>query len=98
MKEPITPKSQIVSQLRRLWMSSRERSAAMKSTGYCCDACGVKQSKKKGAVVKLEVHHLDGVLNWDKIVELIREQLLCDVTKLQPLCKECHDKETYGRN
>jgi len=92
----ITKKGRIVSHLRQLWLRSKERSEALKSTGYCCDKCGVKQSRAKGREQKIEVHHKDGVLNWDDIVEQIREQLLCDPSKLQPLCPDCHDDITYN--
>ena len=86
-----TPKIIIVHNLRLLWMRSKERSEALKRSKYCCEACGVKKSAKKGFEQKIEVHHKQGVCNWDKIIEVIREQLLCDVNKLQCLCPECHD-------
>ncbi len=93
MKAPITPKTQIVSKLRQLWLRSRERAQALKDADYSCHKCGVKQSKAKGREQKVVVHHKEGVLNWDKIIELIREQLLTDPTKLEVLCPECHRQE-----
>jgi len=92
MKEPITPKSIIVHQLRQLWLRSRERAEALRSSQYCCVHCGVKKSVKKGFEQKIEVHHKEGVCNWDKIIEVIREQLLCSPDKLEALCPGCHDK------
>ena len=94
-----TPDSYIKGRLRQLWVSSRERSAALKNTGYCCAKCGVKQSRKKGFEVKLDVHHLhEGKkdIHWQRILDVIREELLCPPDRLMPLCKECHDKITYG--
>ena len=89
-KLPHTPASQIRSALRRLWLRSRERASALKRDNYSCVKCGVKQSKKKGAVVKVEVHHLDGVLNWDELIWSIRDDLLCDPKNLETLCRSCH--------
>lgn len=91
-----TPKNRIVSTIRRLWLTSRERAQALKNGGYACNSCGVKQSKAKGKEQKIEVHHKDGVLNWDEIVRVIQEQILCDPSKLECLCPKCHDKVTYG--
>jgi len=63
---------------------------------YCCNKCGIKQSKAKGREVKVEVHHKEGILNWEEIYEAIRKNLLCDPDLLEVLCKECHASETYG--
>lgn len=41
----------------------------------------------------MEVHHLDGVENWEEIYRVIREYLLCDPVKMETLCKECHKKK-----
>jgi 5-methylcytosine-specific restriction endonuclease McrA len=91
-KRPNTPKSQIRSALRRLWNRSRERSAALKRDGYCCQECGKKQSKAKGREVAVVVHHLDGI-NWDGLVELVSRRLLQDPSKLTTLCVACHEEE-----
>lgn len=85
-----TPKYIIVRGLRQIWMRSRERAAAMKRDKYTCVSCGVKQSKAKGKEQKIHVHHKEGVGNWDKIVNMIREELLCDPDKLECLCPDCH--------
>ncbi len=92
-KLPHTPNSKITAALRQLWMRSRERAKALKSTGYCCADCGVKQSKAKGKEVSLEVHH-EGGIDWAGIRELIRERLL-NVPQV-PLCKKCH-KARHGK-
>lgn len=89
-----TPTSRIRSNLRKLWLRSRERALALKIQSYTCQKCGVKQSKAKGKEQKVEVHHKEGVGNWNKLIELIKEELLCSPDKLEVLCPECHLKET----
>jgi len=91
-KKPNTPRSQIKNGMRQMWLRSRERAAALKRTGYCCDECDVKQSTAKGREVKIQVHHMDGI-DWDGIVDLFIERVLQTPDRLQPLCKPCHDKE-----
>ena len=99
---PYTPNSKIKNPLRRLWMTSRERAAALKREGYCCERCGAKQSRAKGREVYIEVHHRNGVTNWNAIYEAIRKHLLCDPDELEVLCDGCHhaehsdDKKTHG--
>jgi len=95
MKKPYTPNSRIRQALRLLWMRSRERSEALKNTGYCCSVCGVKQSKAKGKEVRLDVHHLDGI-NWVGLIDLIRERMLPGPDRLAPLCDKCHEEQ--GKN
>lgn len=88
-----TPRSVVKSALRQLWLRSRERTAAIKRDQYTCQRCHVKRSKAKGKEQAVEVHHLDGVLNWDMILNMIYEQLLCSPDKLETLCPECHERE-----
>jgi predicted HNH restriction endonuclease len=90
---PHTPNSKIRAALRQLWLRSRERQAAIKRTGNCCELCGAKASVAKGREVKLEVHHVDGVLNWDELFAAVRKFLLVSPAKQMPLCKSCHDKQ-----
>jgi len=90
----ITPNSQIKSALRRLFLRSRERAKRLKHDGYTCQKCGVKQSRAKGKEVYVEVHHLEGVENWQEIYRVIRQYLLCDFNKLETLCRSCHKIET----
>ena len=89
---PHTPSSQIRTAMRRLWLRSRERAAALKATGYCCAECGKKQSRAKGRECRLEVHHRNGVTNWQAIEEAIRRELLIQHDELVPLCKDCHSQ------
>jgi predicted HNH restriction endonuclease len=88
-----TPKSRVKNALRQVWLRSRERAAAIKREGACCEHCGVKQSVAKGREVKLEVHHKHGVLNWDAVLDAVYKYLLCDPKDLQVLCKKCHDEQ-----
>jgi len=90
---PYTPSSQIRSALRKLWLRSRERQAAIKRDGYTCQRCGKKQSKAKGREIAVEVHHKDGIENWQELIAAVRKYLLIDPAELETLCIECHDKE-----
>jgi len=92
-RQSATPRSQVRSALRKLWLRSRERQAALKRDKYSCQFCGVKQSRKKGAEVYVEVNHLDGI-EWNQILEYIFKHLLVDPQKLEVLCKPCHEAET----
>lgn len=89
---PNTPRSRIRSVLRQLWLRSRERAAAIKRDKYTCQMCGRKQSKAKGKEFSVEVHHKHGVANWELLIDLVYEYLLCHPDKLVTLCKECHEK------
>ena len=88
-----TPRSQVRSALRKLWLRSRERQAALKRDKYSCQFCGKKQSRAKGREVYVEVNHLDGI-EWENIIAYIYRHLLVDPSRLEVLCKEDHEKET----
>lgn len=92
-KSERTTRSQIRAALRRLFLRSRERAAAIKRDHYSCNICGSKQSRAKGREVYVESHHMDGVLNWDELFNAVYEHLLCHPDHLITLCKDCHDKE-----
>lgn len=94
-KKPNTPRSKVKNALRRLWLQSRERAQALKNAQYCCDICGIKQSRAKGREVYLNVHHREGV-NWDGVVDLIFERLLHKPERYQVLCVECHKDKHKG--
>lgn len=85
-----TPRSRVKACLHRLWLSSRERSSALKREEYCCEECGIKQSKAKGREVAIEVHHIEENMKWDRMINFIFETLLVDPSKLKVLCKDCH--------
>ena len=90
---PYTPSSQIRTALRRLWLRSRERQAALKRDGYYCQRCGVKQSKAKGKEQAVEVHHKNGIENWPELIGAIRKYLLIDHEQLETLCPKCHKED-----
>jgi hypothetical protein len=91
-KLPYTPNSRIRSALRMLFLRSRERASAIKRDKYSCCKCGAKQSKAQGREVKVEIHHIEGVCNWDKLFEAVRTYLLCEPDKLKTLCVKCHQE------
>jgi predicted HNH restriction endonuclease len=91
-KKPPTPKTIVRNALRKLWLQSRERSAALRRESYTCERCGLKQSKAKGREVKVNVHHKNGV-DWGDLVDLVFERLLQTADDLEVLCVDCHDKE-----
>jgi 5-methylcytosine-specific restriction endonuclease McrA len=93
-KQENTPRSRVRAALRQLWLRSRERAAAIRRDKYTCVRCGVKQSKRKGFEQRVEVHHRKGRIgNWNKVIDLIFEELLCSPDNLETLCPNCHDKE-----
>lgn len=92
-KLPTTPRSRIKNAIRQVFLRSRERAAALKATGHRCAKCGIKASEAKGRVVKLQVHHVNGI-DWDGVVDLVYERVLAG--QMQPLCVSCHG-EQHGR-
>ena len=95
MKSDRTTATQIRSALRRLWLRSRERAAALKAARYACSNCGVKQSRAKGHRVRVDVHHINPI-DWDALIQLVRERLLVPPRKLRVLCQKCH-KEIHQK-
>jgi len=90
-KLPNTPRSRIRSALRQVFLRSRERAAALKRESNTCQCCHKKASKAKGREQKVEVHHMSGhITNWDKIITMVYEELLCHPDYLEVLCKKCH--------
>ncbi len=89
-KLPYTPASHIVRYIRLCWLRSRERLKVLKDANYTCK-CGAKQSKAKGKEVKVQVHH-KSVINWEKIVEFVRKEVLDKPQEC--LCEKCHNAIT----
>ena len=94
----ISKRATIVQALRRLWLRSRERATALKIHAYTCERCQRKKTVKKGEEVKVEVHHREGINNWDDMINSIRLNLLVSPEKLEVLCKECHKQETFKKS
>lgn len=90
-----TPRSQIRSTLRRLFLRSREHSFALKRDGYKCQLCGIKQSKRgkdRSRWILVQVHHQNMVENWERLIDMVYQSLLCHPDELIVLCHDCHDK------
>ena len=92
-KLPYTPRGHVKNALRRLFLRSRERAAAIKRDNYTCQCCNRKQSTAKGKEFSVQVHHRDEIKNWETLIDMVYEFLLCHPDKLETLCKECHAKE-----
>ena len=88
-----TPRSRVRAALRQLWLRSRERAACLKAAKYCCADCKCKQSKAKDKEFKVQVHHKFGIGNWEKVINLIYEELLCDPSLMEVLCVDCHKQK-----
>lgn len=88
----ITPRSKVRDALRKLWLRSRERNEAIKIAGAICTRCGKKRSVAKGREVKLEVHHKDGI-DWEALIDIVYERLLCPPERLDVMCTDCHADE-----
>lgn len=89
-----TPRSRVRAALRQVFLRSRERAAALKREHNTCQKCHRKASVAKGKELKVEVHHASSkITNWDKIIDLVFEELLCSPDLLEVLCKECHGHE-----
>ena len=91
-KQPHTPRSQIKSALRQLFLRSRERARVLKRDKNICQTCFKKGSVAKGKEVKVQVHHLHGVM-WNDMIDFIYKHLLVDPKHMICMCKECHEKE-----
>jgi len=92
-----TPRSQVRSALRKLWLRSRERQAALKRDKYACCECGAKQSRAKGRQVKVEVDHMNGI-SWTNMLDYIYRHLLVDPADLETLCQTHHAERTRSRD
>jgi len=92
-KLPTTPRSRVRAALRQLFLRSRERAACLKAAGYKCERCGVKQSVAKTNPQKIQCHHRAGIGNWERTIDEIFEQILCNPKMLEAICPRCHDAE-----
>ena len=87
-----TPRSRVKNALRQLFLRSRERAACLRRDEYTCQICHKKQSKAKGKEFDVQVHHVTGIGNWEKVINIVFEELLCAPDGMQTLCPECHEK------
>jgi predicted HNH restriction endonuclease len=87
-----TPRSRIKNAIRNVFLRSRERAAAIKREHNTCQRCGVKGSVAKGKEQKIVVHHRSGIGNWDKVIDVVYEEILCHPKYLDVLCPDCHKK------
>ena len=84
--ESQTKKTVIVALLRKCFLWSRERATVLKRDKYTCQVCGAK--KKDGA--KIACHHISGRIDFDKIIGVIRGELLVPPDNMITLCRDCH--------
>ena len=71
----------------------------MKRDKYTCQKCGAKQSRAKGREVYVQIHHKEGICNWDALFLAVRTYLLCHPIEMVTLCEGCHeDLESLGKN
>jgi 5-methylcytosine-specific restriction endonuclease McrA len=91
---PGTPRSRIRAALRQLFLRSRERAAALKRDQYTCQYCHQKQSRAKFQKFDVQVHHREGIGNWEKVIDSVFEELLCSPEKMETICKACHSEIT----
>jgi hypothetical protein len=90
-KKPSTLRSRVRAALRMVWMRSPERAAALKRDGYTCTICGKKQSRASGRECKVQVHHLDGIMDWNEVLDFVLASgLFCNREYLTTYCKTCH--------
>jgi 5-methylcytosine-specific restriction endonuclease McrA len=87
---PHTPSSIIRNALRRLWLRSRERAAAVKRDSNTCQKCGRKGSVAKGRECKIHVHHARRRPGWEEVEMAIRYHVLQTPDDLVCLCEDCH--------
>jgi len=88
-----TSDATIKSFIRKLWMQSRERTAAIRDQGHKCRRCNARETSRKGIEVSIEVHHRKGEIDWEKIISFIRQEVLVDPSLLDVMCMTCHDLE-----
>jgi 5-methylcytosine-specific restriction endonuclease McrA len=83
------------SRLRFLKQWNELRAIVLKRDNYSCQECFVKKTAKNK--VKLNVHHISGHINWEKIIDVIRQELLCSPEEMITLCYNHHMRK-HGKN
>jgi hypothetical protein len=46
----------------------------------------------KGKEFKVQVHHKNLISNWDKVIDIIYKEILCNHQYLETICLDCHNK------
>ena len=92
-KLPTTPRSRVRNALRQVFLRSRERAAAIKREHNTCQQCGAKGSVAKGREVKIQVHHSEGIGDWEGCIDNVYTNILCSPDKMIVLCVDCHRRE-----
>ena len=82
-----TPKSKIKSLLQRLFLWSRERGYVVKTGTALCQNCGSDQGRKKD----MHVHHVKPT-DWQRIYDIIYQELLVPPEEMVLICKNCHSE------
>lgn len=95
-KTPLTttPIGRITAMLRKIWMWSPERAAAMKRGAKHCEECGcegvpTKKDAEKTGKKRLEVHHVIPC-DMTELAKLIHKRMFPGVENLDCLCTDCH--------
>ena len=64
---------------------------------YVACFCKVVSARRRSSGIKTPVAGASareaGIANWNRVIDLVFEELLCDPALLEVLCVECHDKE-----
>jgi hypothetical protein len=98
-KSQVTTRVRVRSVLRLLWLRSPERRAALKRDHYTCQfpGCNKKQSRAKGKEVKVQVHHMRGIVDWEEVIDFILASgLFRGPDYLITRCEEHHKEEKGG--
>ena len=82
-RKPLTDKQRVRNALRKAWMQSKSRSSRLKLDNYTCQCCDKKLTTSKTKLEnepdkycdKLNVHHTDGSIDWDKVMESVPDHL-----------------------
>ena len=90
-----TPVGRITAMLRKIWMWSPERAAAMrKAPRKICEECGcegveTKIQEEKTGKPRLEIHHAEPC-DMTELAKLIHRRMFPGADKLDRLCQRCH--------
>ena len=100
-KKRKTDKLKLIQALRKVWLRSNVRADRLKQDSHTCQKCGKKKTVSDTKLENepdkycktLNVHHIDGHINWELVCRSVFHHLLVEPNKLLTLCKECHNDE-----